>query len=49
MVDALAEIAVARGQFGTALVELPSKFRDRLLGIGRIVRRCCFPPSPSMP
>jgi hypothetical protein len=29
------EIAVARGQFGTARVELPLEFRDRLLGIGR--------------
>src|SRR6516225_2610814 len=48
MFDPLAERGVARGQFGAARAELPSEFRNRLLGIGRIFRRCCFPPSPSM-
>src|SRR6516164_1136954 len=48
MFDALAEFAVPRRQFGAALVELALEFRDRLLGIGRIFRRCCFSPSPSM-
>ena len=42
------EIAVPRGQFGAALVELALEFGDRLLGIGRIFRPCRFPPSPSM-
>src|SRR6516225_8891805 len=48
MFDALAEFALPRRQFGTALVELALEFRNRLLGIGRIVRCCFFPPSPSM-
>ena len=37
MFDALAEFAVPRRQFGTALVELALEFGDRLLGIGRIL------------
>jgi hypothetical protein len=40
MFDALAEFAVARGQFGAARVELPSEFRVVALQIGyRAVER----------
>ena len=34
MLDALAEFAVARGQFGAARVELAPEFCDGSLGIG---------------
>ena len=48
MLDALAEFAVARGQFGTAFVELPPEFRDRSLGIGcRLVERRAHLLAPS--
>jgi len=46
--DALAKFAVARGQFGAARVELPSEFRDRLLGIARrVVERRGHVPAPA--
>src|ERR1700730_2287761 len=35
MCNPFAVFAVARGQFGAALVELPSELRDRPLGIGQ--------------
>src|ERR1700740_2329718 len=48
MFDALAEFAVARGQFGAARVELPSEFRVVALQIGyRAVERRGHAPAPA--
>jgi len=48
MIDALAEFAVPRRQFGTAIVELPSELRVVALQIGyRAVERCGHAPSPA--
>jgi hypothetical protein len=48
MFDALAEFAVARGQFGAARVELPSEFRVVALQIGyRAVERHGHAPAPA--
>ncbi len=48
MFDPLAVFAVARRQFGAALVELPLEFRDGLLGIGcRHVERRGHAPTPA--
>ena len=48
MIDALAEFAVPRRQFGTAIVELPSELRVVALQIGyRAVERRGHAPAPA--